>query len=199
MVCRAGAHGVAAGAVGHGQPAHVCSRVSKRVPLLRRSAWRRCRRCRARAACAYLFKGLEKGATAAQERVATLQALSGTGSLRMFVQGSRKGCHCCAGARGDAAGAVGHGQPAHVCSRVSKRVPLLRRSAWRRCSRCRARAACAWGPSSSASSCRGAPSTCPTPPGAPWPCCRWMLKRSRINKVYGCSGQSIDIRKGFTR
>ena len=75
--------------------------------------------------------------------MASLQALLGTGSLRMFVQGSRKGCHCCAGARGDAAGAVGHGQPAHICSRVSKRVPLLRRSAWRRCRRCRARAACA--------------------------------------------------------
>ena len=44
--------------------------------MLRRSAWR----------CCTLFQGFEQGSSAAQERVATLQSLSGTGSLRVGAE-----------------------------------------------------------------------------------------------------------------
>lgn len=76
-----------------------------------------------------------------------------------------------------------YGEPA----RVVIAYQCLRRSAWRRCSRCRARAACAWAPSSSASSSRGALFTCPTPPGAHWPDCRLNSKESNSCRVNGAA------------
>ena len=57
-------------------------------PATRTTAWRRCRRCPGRAACAWAHSPPAAPApqltpAPAQERVATLQALSGTGSLRV--------------------------------------------------------------------------------------------------------------------